>query len=278
MTEESKGICGIVRPISELDGCDPEHWQEVHDIISDAIRSAGYEPKLVSEANDGGVIQGRIVKSLYENPIVVCDVSGKNPNVMLELGMRLAFDKPIVVVKDDVTNYSFDTSPIEHVPYRRDLRFASVQLFKENLKNKIIGLLHSASQPGYQSYLQHFGPIKVAELAVENVPAQQFIIDELKELRSSIQYLSRSGRQASTNSAKNGRQSGFAMTIKNVPESSRSMMLADVRDLPEVISVKVIPGDDGDMITVQVHDADASSAGPRVAKVVMPYRELGQPN
>jgi hypothetical protein len=34
----------------------------------------------------------------------------KNPNVMFELGMRLAFDKPAIIIKDNRTNYSFDTA------------------------------------------------------------------------------------------------------------------------------------------------------------------------
>jgi hypothetical protein len=42
---------------------------------------------------------------------------------MFELGMRLAFDKPTIVIKDDVTKFNFDTSPIKHLQYRRDLRY-----------------------------------------------------------------------------------------------------------------------------------------------------------
>jgi hypothetical protein len=49
---------------------------------------------------------------------------------MLELGMRLAFDKPAVIVKDDKTDYSFDTSSIEHLAYPRDLRFSKIKSFK----------------------------------------------------------------------------------------------------------------------------------------------------
>ncbi len=110
-------------PISALDGCSEHHWSEVRGILNDAIREAGFEPRLVSVADDSGVIQKRIVHNLYDDPIVVVDVSGKNANVMLELGMRLAFDKPVIIVKDDATTYSFDTAPIEHLPYPRDLRF-----------------------------------------------------------------------------------------------------------------------------------------------------------
>src|SRR5688500_38836 len=83
--------CGLVMPISAIDGCTEQHWAEVKAILVDAIESVGVSACLVSESDDVGIIQKRIIRNLYENPIVVCDVSGKNPNVMFELGIRLAF-------------------------------------------------------------------------------------------------------------------------------------------------------------------------------------------
>ena len=116
MTNETKDqVCGLVMPISAIDGMPESHWSEVFIILADAIEQAGFIPNLVSHADDTGIIQLRIIQNLYNNPIVVCDVSGKNPNVMFELGLRLAFDKPTVIVKDDKTSYSFDTAPIEHL-------------------------------------------------------------------------------------------------------------------------------------------------------------------
>ena len=65
-------------------------------MLFDAIRLAAFDPRMVSDSDEVSVIQKRIVQNIYNNPIVVCDVSGKNANVMFELGMRLAFDKPVV--------------------------------------------------------------------------------------------------------------------------------------------------------------------------------------
>ena len=79
-----------------------------------------------------------IIQNLYENPGLVCDVSGKNPNVMFELGLRLAFDKPTIIVKDNKTSYSFDTSAIEHLEYPRDLRFSKIVEFKKTLRGTVL--------------------------------------------------------------------------------------------------------------------------------------------
>src|SRR4051794_24255330 len=93
--------CGIVMPISALDGCSEAHWADVLDILKTAIKSAGFRPDLVSRSDEVTIIHKTIITNLYDNPIVVCDVSGKNPNVMFELGIRLAFDKPTIIIKDD---------------------------------------------------------------------------------------------------------------------------------------------------------------------------------
>lgn len=195
--ESPKLMCGIVMPISEIDGCTENHWQDVYSIISQATEIAGFNSNLVSNSNDVGVIQKRIIQNLYDNPIVVCDVSGKNPNVMFELGLRLAFDKPTIIIKDDKTKYSFDTSPIEHLEYPRDLRFSEIVAFKERLSGKIIQTHKKAnSDPEYSTFLKHFGSFKIAKIETEVVSKEDFILDEIRSLR---EVVNRSNRSYSSN-------------------------------------------------------------------------------
>lgn len=183
-TEEQKGKCGIVMPISEIDGCSESHWQEVLNIVKDSVSEAGFEGELVSLSADVGVIQRRIVKNLYENPVVVCDVSGKNPNVMFELGLRLAFDKPTIIIKDDMTAYSFDTSPIEHLEYPRSLRHPSIVEFKAQLASKITATYQkSVDDRDYSPFLRHFGDFKVPKIDSTEVTPQEYIIKELREIK-----------------------------------------------------------------------------------------------
>lgn len=186
--EESNGgkrpVCGLVMPISEIDDCPEHHWAEVKDILSEAVTSAGFEPNMVSDADDVGVIQERIVRNLYENPIAVCDVSAKNPNVMFELGLRLAFDKATVIVKDDVTNYSFDTQVIEHVSYPRDLRFPKIVAFKNELVKKIRATYQkSIDDPEFSPFVRGFGPFKVAKIDTVEVPATDLLFEEMRDLK-----------------------------------------------------------------------------------------------
>lgn len=183
-------VCGIIMPISPIDGCSADHWKEVLLIIKDAIKSANFEPSLVSDSDDVGIIQKRIIHNLYSNPFVVCDVSGKNPNVMFELGLRLAFDKPTLIIKDDVTSYSFDTSPIEHLEYPRDLRYQKINDFKDSLKEKIIATYKkSISDPHYSSFLKQFGDIKVAQLNEKEVTTENFLLQSFDDLRNELKQI-----------------------------------------------------------------------------------------
>jgi len=184
-------ICGIVMPISAIDGCSEEHWMEVRSIIDDSVNIAGFKSCLVSDADDSGIIQNRIIQNLYDNKIVVCDVSCKNPNVMFELGIRLAFDKPTIVIKDDMTDYSFDTSPIEHIKYPRDLRYQKIMKFKKDLSTKIKGTYEASTKDGYTTFLKHFGRFTVAKLDEKEITSDQLILDLIKDLSSKVDRLSR---------------------------------------------------------------------------------------
>lgn len=180
--------CGIVMPISSCDGCSEQHWAEVKSIIMDAADIAGFSPELVSEADDVGLIQKRIIQNLYENPIVVCDVSGKNANVMFELGIRLAFDKPTIIIKDDKTSYSFDTASIEHLQYPRDLRYSAIVEFKENLANKIKGThARATNDTNYTTFLKNFGDFRVSKLKTTEVSRDDFLTLQFQELRDFIE-------------------------------------------------------------------------------------------
>jgi hypothetical protein len=205
-TFESQIIsCGIIMPISAIDDCKEEHWADVLSIIKDVIKNSGYEPKLVSDADDIGVIQKRIIQNLYCNPLIICDVSGKNPNVMFELGMRLAFDKPTIIIKDDHTSFSFDTSPIEHLLYPRDLRFNKIVDFKEKLSSKLKAT-YDASQndDNFSTFLKNFGDFKTAKIETKEISKEDYILEELNDIRRLIQRIPR-----------NYRQNGFISKISN---------------------------------------------------------------
>ncbi|WP_103108848.1 hypothetical protein [Brevibacillus reuszeri] len=194
MAEEKKKInVGLVMPIALIDGCGPEHWLEVKSIISDALANHDqyeFEARLVSESDSSGLIHKRIVQGLYNSDLVICDVSCKNPNVMFELGMRLAFDKPTIIIKDDKTNYTFDAGGIEHLDYPRDLRFSKVVDFKNTLLRKTVATFEdSLKDPNHSPFLKSFGQFKVAKLNETEVMPIELIMGKLNEMQSDFATL-----------------------------------------------------------------------------------------
>ena len=194
--------CGLVMPISAIENCDAAHWSEVKEILNTSIASAGFEANIVSNANEVGLIHKRIIQNLYDNPIVVCDVSCKNPNVMFELGLRLAFDKPTIIVKDEQTSYSFDTSIIEHLDYPRDLRFSKIQKFQTILAEKISATYEKSQEDSnYTTFLKHFGEFKVATLDETEVTMQELMYEEFGNLKSAVNEMYFQFKKQNTNSS-----------------------------------------------------------------------------
>ncbi|WP_176585643.1 RNA helicase [Priestia megaterium] len=193
--EGKQKYCGIIMPIARLDDYSAEHWMEVKSIIIEAtqlVEDIDFKTEIVSNS-DGeiDVIHKRIIQNIYNADIVVCDISGKNPNVLFELGMRLTFDKPTIIIKDDATDFMFDTGVIEHLTYPKDLRFQKVVNFKRELASRI-KLTYEKSQrdPNFSTFLGSFGEFKVPNLkqtTVSNV--EQHILDEILNFRSELSSL-----------------------------------------------------------------------------------------
>jgi len=185
-------LCGIVMPIAAMGDYPESHWVDVQNIIKEAVSIAGYEARLVSESADATVIIRSIVQNVYNDEIVICDVSGMNPNVMFELGMRLAFDKPVIIITDEITRFSFDISSIEHLIYPRSLRYQSIQDFKKKLAEKLRATVQASKQDNYSSFLSNFGSFKVAgleETTLNESQALEKILSKLDRFDSRLQHL-----------------------------------------------------------------------------------------
>ncbi len=218
-SEEKDNVCGIIMPIAKTDGYPEKHWSDVYNILCESAKMASFEPNLVSFDDDAGVIHKRIVQNIYSNPIVICDISSRNANVMLELGMRLAFDKPTIIVKDDKTPYSFDIASIEHIEYPSDLRYQSINDFKDKLKTKITETYRrSQSDSEYTTFLKHFGTFKVAKIEEKEVSGIEFLSAEIKELKNIISTSMVSKNNDVLRSTDGGRnKSGSTTTLKLTP-------------------------------------------------------------
>jgi nucleoside 2-deoxyribosyltransferase len=76
-------------------------------LVTPAAVDAGFN---VETANRQGsdVIQSTIVNELLEADLVIADLTDHNPNVLFELGLRMAMEKPVALIKAAGTGRVFD--------------------------------------------------------------------------------------------------------------------------------------------------------------------------
>lgn len=180
-------VCGIIMPIAAmLPKYEASHWSDVRKVLEAAITKAEMSAQIVSDSFESDVIQQRIIHNLYENPVVICDVSGLNPNVMFELGMRITFKQPVIIITDDVGSIPFDTKVIEHLPYPPDLHIHKTNEFINKLSEKIIRLRDQKKAGTFKSFIEAFGTFEVLEPTTKAVGAEELILDRLNELSHRI--------------------------------------------------------------------------------------------
>jgi len=101
--------CFAAMPFRERESTRPKGFfgEVLRALIAPAGRDAGFE---VSTANREGsdVIQSTIVNQLLDADLVIADLTENNPNVLFELGMRVAEDKPLALIRAKGTPAIFD--------------------------------------------------------------------------------------------------------------------------------------------------------------------------
>ncbi len=104
-------ICYVIMPFSApvTRDYDTDHFTEVfEDLFIPAIEQAGFRPLRADTTILSRHILADLLTTIERATVVLCDLSGANPNVLFELGWAFRADKPCVLVKDDLTQYPFD--------------------------------------------------------------------------------------------------------------------------------------------------------------------------
>lgn len=185
--------CGIVMPIAAMgDDYPEEHWRRVRKIFQRAVERAEMRPQLVWENPEVDVIQSAILQNLYENDVVICDVSGLNPNVMLEAGLRLSTKKPTIIVTDRRIKPPFDIGVVGYIDYQRDLEYNAIEAFIEKLSSKIISVRDAYDSGAYKSFVENFTFETVTPSTV-NVSGEEYIKDQLETLVATVRRLEAQG-------------------------------------------------------------------------------------
>lgn len=110
------GSCFVIMPFSERTEKFPKTFftEVLNSLIIPAATAAGFE---VKTANRQGteVIHSTIVNEVLDADLAICDLTEHNPNVLFELGIRLANEKPVALIHADGTDRIFDVDNVLRV-------------------------------------------------------------------------------------------------------------------------------------------------------------------
>ncbi|MBW5458507.1 MAG: hypothetical protein E7C05_17190 [Clostridium botulinum] len=182
--------CFVIMPIGDKEGYSKGHFKRVYeDIFKPAIEKAGFKAYRADDNNASHLIQLDIIKRIIEAPMAICDLSTRNPNVLFELGVRQAFDKPVVLVQEVGTEKIFDINSINTHSYKKERFYNEVLEDQAKISNMIKETFEKHNKgEGINSLINLIG-IKPAERAESNMTPDgmmKVIFDEMMGIKKQL--------------------------------------------------------------------------------------------
>jgi hypothetical protein len=154
-----------------------------------------------------------VLQKIIDSPMVLCDLSSRNPNVLFELGLRQAFDKPVALVQETGTPQIFDIAPLRFANYRRALiyhevlrdqdtitaaitatRDASADSNSVNSIVKLLGLTHPASKASITESDRDSAMLRVIMTELSNLRSEIRSVGQPSNIRHGLASLRRIGQ------------------------------------------------------------------------------------
>lgn len=145
----------VVMPFKERNEAHPEgYFQEVlNSLITPAAVGAGFNVRTAAQTGSD-IIQSTIIKALRRADLVIADLTEHNPNVLFELGVRIAEAKPVLLIRAKGTAGIFDVDNLLRVfDYNPNLWKSTVQGDVEALSKHIVSAWDDRDNKSYIAVL-----------------------------------------------------------------------------------------------------------------------------
>ena len=111
MTDESEKTCFVIAPIGEPESDTRKRSDQIlRHIIRPAVEAKGYTAIRGDEISEPGIITSQVIQHVVDDPLVVADLTERNPNVFYELAVRHAIRKPFIQIIDKGESIPFDVA------------------------------------------------------------------------------------------------------------------------------------------------------------------------
>jgi len=95
-----------------------KEFDVVRTVMEHAAASEGFAAKRGDEEQQAGIIMNQVWDYIRHADAIVADVTGRNPNVLYEVGMAHALGKPVVLLLREDEPAPFDITAARRITYR----------------------------------------------------------------------------------------------------------------------------------------------------------------
>lgn len=113
----SRKPCFVISPIGDAGSEVRKRADQVlKHVIEPAVATCGFEAIRADKMSEPGMITSQVIQHIVDDPLVVADLTGSNPNVFYELAIRHAIRKPLVQVIQKGDKIPFDVAGMRTIP------------------------------------------------------------------------------------------------------------------------------------------------------------------
>jgi hypothetical protein len=95
-------------------------FNDISELVRETVISDNHEIIRADEISNTGIIVDQIQREIEKSDFIIADVSGKNPNVMYELGLAQSLKKPILPIIHLGEEIPFDIASFRTIMYDRN--------------------------------------------------------------------------------------------------------------------------------------------------------------
>lgn len=224
-TTDKSTTCFFIAPIG-AEGSDVRvrSDQVLKHIVGPAAKDCGYETIRADQISEPGIITSQVIQHVVEDPLVIADLTGRNPNVFYELAIRHAIKKPVVQIIHGSEPIPFDVAASRTIHFdHHDLDSAA------KAREEIIRQIRSA------------------ERNPKDVDTPITVALELQQLRQSDNPLEKSNAEIITMLQE---MRTFMVDLREAPRAPRinpslveelAMLVVGLQSLVEVEDAKTLP-------------------------------------
>ena len=134
---DGEKVAFVISPIGEPNSPTRKRADQIlNHVIEPVVSDLGYKSVRADKISKPGVITSQIISHLLDDPLVIADLTGQNPNVFYELAVRHTVKKPIIQMIQEGERIPFDVSTTRTIQINhQDLD--SVDKAKKELRKQI---------------------------------------------------------------------------------------------------------------------------------------------